>query len=239
MLGIFQMGTSNTSGYGYLSMNLNALFNPVSLGPNWWVPGKGEIIWSSFLPVRALTNNNIESFNYLGLGVLLSLFSMVCFIAYRLIKNFNMVIHNLIGLIKRHFFLTLFMCFTTIFAVTNVVCAFSYVILTIPLPESLLNIFNAFRASGRLFWSVNYILVTISLLFILYILKEKKRLCTVFLIGMLSLQIIDLSPALLEKHESFQVEQSYYNQVAVDEIIEIIGEHDGIFYLELIEDRAL
>ncbi|MEG1895156.1 MAG: DUF6311 domain-containing protein, partial [Oscillospiraceae bacterium] len=132
VLGLLKVGTDNTSGYGTMGMNLNALFNPVSLDSQWWVEGKGKLDWSLFLPMRGLANNNIESFNYLGLGVLLALAASVVFALVALVKNPREQQKLWKARGKRHLFLGLFLAFSTLFAVSNVVCAFSYTLFEIP-----------------------------------------------------------------------------------------------------------
>ena len=54
------------------------------LDADWWVPGKGRMDWSLFLPPRALAENNLESFNYLGIGVLIGLCAagLLCFFGF-------------------------------------------------------------------------------------------------------------------------------------------------------------
>ena len=237
-LGYFDMGMGNTSGYGYMGMNLNALFNPVSLGPDWWVPGKGTIKWSAFLPVRALALNNIESFNYLGLGVLSLLMAMAAWGLWLFVKQKREFLHNALRIIKRHLFLVLFCLVCFVFAVSNTVCAFSYVLFTVPLPAKLVGLFSAFRASGRLFWPVNYIILTAAVCFAANIFKNKKA-GYIFIVAVLALQIWDLSPAISEKRwytkEQLAKEPAWY----CGRITEYVGDKDGLFFLEAKDDRAL
>ncbi len=233
-LGLLNIGTGNTSGYGSMGMNLNALFNPVSLGSDWWVAGKGQIDWSIILPIRALSENNLESFNYLGFGILLSLFFVFIFCVFVFLKNRSLIL----TFIKTHLFLILFSLFSFFFAISNRVYAFSYKIIDIPLPDFLEGIFNAFRASGRLFWSVNYILVFIAILFIILHFSKNEKLSILLLSFVLFIQIIDLIPALLEKHNSFDNYQVLYNQETADNFISNI-DTDNVIFLEIIENRSL
>ena len=237
-LGILGLGVGNTSGYGQMGMNLNALFNPVSLDTNWWVPGGGKMHWSAFLPMRTLAANNIESFNYLGLGVLLSLVVLAIFVVWRCFADFSGILHGVQDLVKRHLFLLLFAAFSTVFAVSNVVCAFSHELFCIPLPQWLLSLFNPFRASGRLFWPVNYLLVLTAVLFWKRIFQNKRMLAMALSVLVL-VQAADLAPVLLKKHREFAQHPTYTRQEQDDAFLQAVGTDDTVFFLELRDDRAL
>ena len=109
------------------------------------------------------------------------------------------MLFSALSFIKRHLFLLLFALCSTIFAVSNVICAFSHVLLRVPLPQLLLSIFSAFRASGRLFWGVYYLLF-LSCIVLWIRLPAKRRGARLALIFLCLLQLVDLSPTLLQKH---------------------------------------
>ncbi len=234
LLGLLGLGVGNTSGYGSMGMNLNALFNPTSLDTNWWVPGQGRLDWSLFLPMRALTHNNIESFNYLGVGILGALFVVIIFF----ILNIKRCLPQIHGFLKQHPFLVGFAVFSTLFAISNTVSAFSYTLITVALPQQLLNIFNVFRASGRLFWSVNYMLVLAALIFITKTCAKRRFLTVTMLAALLAVQLIDLSPALIYKHNYFENEVVYEN-FGAEELVEFMDDTEIFYTLELREDRIL
>ncbi|MCI2047325.1 MAG: DUF6311 domain-containing protein [Faecalibacterium sp.] len=165
LLGDLTLGTGNTSGYGTMGLNLNALFNPKSLGPNWWVPGQGTIAWSLILPMRAYAENGLESFNYLGLGVLAALAVAALWLAVRFCRAPRAGLRKIGARLRAYPSLTAFLAFSTVFAVSNVVCAFSHVLVRLPLPAGIESVCSAFRASGRLFWSVNETLVLAGIVF--------------------------------------------------------------------------
>ena len=232
-LGILNIGLGNTSGYGTMGMNLNALFNPVSLGSNWWVPGQGKIDWSLLLPIRALGENNIESFNYLGIGILLALTFFVVYSMLFIIKSRGKVIVKLKTFICKSFFLYLFIIFSFLFSISNRVYAFSYKIFDFTLPQKVHSIFSAFRASGRLFWSVNYMLVLLCIIFILYYSKNNTKKQILFLIIILTIQIFDMYPALNEKHNSFNTNYDYIKS----DYVEYTKGNNALFFLEIFEQR--
>ncbi len=165
LLGDLAPGTGNTSGYGTMGLNLNALFNPKSLGPNWWVPGQGTIDWSLVLPMRAYAENGLESFNYLGLGVLLAGALAAAILLVRFCRAPRAGLRQAGQTLRAHPFLAAFLAFSTLFAISNVVCAFSHVLVRLPLPAQVESVCSAFRASGRLFWSVNLTLVLAVIVF--------------------------------------------------------------------------
>src|SRR5699024_2014746 len=72
LFGLFY--TPSTGGslllYGYFNLNLNALWNPTSIGDT---DPLGHTLWSRFLPVQNQVGGNYDAFAYLGLGVLLTL----------------------------------------------------------------------------------------------------------------------------------------------------------------------
>lgn len=238
LVGYMDIGIGNNMGYGNMGMNLNALFNPVSLGPDWWVPGKGQIRWSSVLPVRALALNNIESFNYLGLGVLLASAVLFLYIFAKLIKSGREFGAKLLEIAKRHIFLILFSGFCGLFAVSNTVCAFSYVLFTLPLPEKIVSVFSAFRRSGRLFWAVNYLIAAAAVMGVARIFKS-KNIGTLAVALVLIIQAVDMRPALLEKHSYNTSGEEYYNRAYCDGITEAVGDADVAYFLEYFDDRAL
>lgn len=239
VLGILGMGLDNTSGYGFMGMNLNALFNPVSLDENWWVPGYGRMHWSRFLPMRALAENNLESFNYLGLGVLLLLGTEAALLCVGLVRRREKAVRMLAQTAQGHPFLLLFCLCSAAFAVSNVVCAFSYVLVRIPLPQLVLKICSAFRASGRLFWSVYYLLFLAGLVVLLRCAPKGLRWGRLLLAAVVLVQVLDISPVLLHKHQRFTQEETFYAQSRTDAMLDACDGADTLYFLELYEERAL
>jgi hypothetical protein len=247
LLGDLAIGAGNTSGYGTMGMNLNALFNPKSLGPNWWVPGQGTIDWSLLLPMRALAENNLESFNYLGLGVLIALGFAAVYLLIRLVRRPKALAARFVQLLKRYPFLLCFAAFSTLFAVSNVVCAFSHVLVRIPLPQAVLSICSAFRASGRLFWSVSYLLVLCCVVFFLRHVPAVSRpvrcgqnvtACAALAV-LLLVQAADLSPALALKHADFAAAQPWNAQLSGEELLRAMEGRTVLYNLELRDDRPM
>lgn len=71
ILGVLGTGVSPSRwGYGYFSMNLNAVINPISCG---------KYNWSSIFKQHEQVLGNYDGFNYLGAGVFLGLFLLIIF----------------------------------------------------------------------------------------------------------------------------------------------------------------
>ena len=143
VFGLF--GSGGTGGsellYGYFSMNLNALWNPTSVGGT---------VWSLFLPVQNQIRGNYDAFNYLGLGVLVGCLAG-CILLARHPKQILKLLH-------KHWALCLVCGCLSVFAVTNQVTANGAALFTLPLPNAILSLCSIFRSSGRLFWPVYYLL---------------------------------------------------------------------------------
>lgn len=189
IVGIFSIDSGSYSdvefGYGYISMNLNALFNPLS---------KSDIDWSSFLPTLPQIKGNYDGFNYMGLGILLSI---LIFAVFLIIKK-----EKIVPIIKRNAWLFGTCIFLIIFAITNEITFNDKEILTIPIPEKITELASIFRSSGRMFYPVSYLLILIP--FIYFFKRFKKQTAAVILSVLLIIQITDISPALKLKHEVFE-----------------------------------
>ena len=64
----------------------------------------------------------------------------------------------------------------TLFAITNVVCFDDVELLNIPLPEGLVKLCGIFRASGRMFYPVYYVLMTACIVGLARLLRRPLRL---------------------------------------------------------------
>ena len=215
------LGTSSysMSGYGYLSLNLNAIYNPISCG---------SIKWSWFIPASDQTLGNYDGFNYLGLGVL----SVLPVLLYQLAIHFRTILRQYWGL--------LLVCICLfLFAVTNVVTFNDTILIELPLPESVMDICNIFRASARMFYPIYYLIV-IGVLCVLDRIPY-GAICTALI---LVVQVVDISPGIMTKHSSFdsgQIELAFeenvwYHSETLDALLEHI---DRIRTLQQTQDVDL
>ena len=189
-------------GYGHFSMNLNALINPLSLG---------EYEWSRVLPQLPQIHGNYDGFNYMGLGVL-----MFAVIAAAIGCKKWLVCANKKQWVQENIYLILALAFLTVFSITNVVTLNDKELMNIPIPGWLYWKAGIFRASGRIFYPVYYVLIT----YIIYQLAEVKKdaismgaiaLCVI-------LQIFDLSGVLAQKHQMMQENKNYVSLLE-DEVL--------------------
>ena len=133
-IGMISVGKKETlevdGGFGALSMNLNAFFDP-------WG-------WSSFLPpLKRVSMLQYEGFMYLGMGIFLLL-------AVLIVSRSGMAIR------KKHLPLLIYLILLGLFAITNIVSFNDKILFTYPLPHFIITLGNIFRASGRFFWAPYY-----------------------------------------------------------------------------------
>lgn len=143
--GYFSLGISSGSavvGYGALRFNFLAPFDP-----------RG---WSYLLKPIPMQIDFGNGFNYFGLGVLMA----VPFAVVGWFKN-NKKLPELFSL-KQHQFLYFGLFGLLVFAVSNTI-SFGEWKYTYFLPEPILRWAGVFRASGRMFWPIYYLLLFILL----------------------------------------------------------------------------
>ncbi|MCL1829825.1 MAG: DUF6311 domain-containing protein [Oscillospiraceae bacterium] len=172
-------------GYGYFTMNLNSLFNPVS---------KGGIVWSLLLPPLGQGLGSAEGFNYLGLGILVALVLLIVW--YCSSRRYVKILVYL----KSHVSLAIVSLLLSLFAVSTTVIINNNAYLQLQLPPTLLQLFSVFRSSGRLFWVVYYLLI----LFVLVSLRNAlpSKLLPILLSALTVIQLVDMLPAVIQKHNA-------------------------------------
>lgn len=220
-------GDQPYSGFGYYSMNLNAPFNPTSLG----------FRWSRFLPVLPQREGQYDGFNYLGLGFLLAIPFCLAGLAKRFFRGDRAALKRAAGRNVVLFFL----CITlTCFSLSNVVTLNGKVLFEYPLPEFILNLCAIFRASSRLFYPVFYLVM----LWVIRCLCSCRR-WGLLLAALLSVvQVTDLSPVLIAKHRMYRREaieaqflsDPFYNDPAWKQLS---AEFDAIKMLDTAWDYRL
>ncbi|MBQ3008411.1 MAG: hypothetical protein IJD80_02375, partial [Oscillospiraceae bacterium] len=187
----FYVGDSVTSiGYGYFSMNLNALYNPVS---------KGFSNWSAFFSEKPNMYLQIEGFNYLGSGIIL--FLPVCILLF-FIKYKKECFKTALNFAKNYFGIIFSTTALFIFAIGDWVRFGGLELFRIPFPEFLVNgLFGIFRANGRF----GNMLVYMIIIFIVYMVltTDLRKLSPAFLTVLVAVQIFDLNNVLISKYNYF------------------------------------
>lgn len=205
--------TDMAAGYGFFGMNINALFNPRSIN-------FGR--WSAIIPPLAQNFGNYDSFQYMGVGVL----ALGVAGAIWRVSTFSK--KRAVAFLKRYCGL-LFCCFClTVFAVSNQVSFFDHTLLDISLPAWLQSLCDTFRASGRMFWPVNYLL----LLSIFVFWARRKRLGTLALCGALALQCFDLSPAIQQKRAYFAPTTTHESYLSGELWDTLAGRYEHVFSMD-------
>lgn len=197
-------------GFGYFSMNLNAVINPTSCG---------GYNWSSIFKVHPQTLGNYDGFNYLGAGIVVLSFVIILL---------TMVFHTgreIADAVKRNAALFFVLCCCTVFAVSNVVTCGGRVLFTCPLPDWILKVCGIFRASSRMFYPVYYLLF-IFLLLQLWKWKEKIGKVSVMRLVLLivCIQLMDIRYAVCQKHQQMKNHTAYASILQDQELIKAAKE---------------
>ena len=192
IVGYFEIRLGDTLGvgFGHYKLNLLSIFDPVNSVDN--------ISWSWFLPdIKLSRGEELEGFNYLGLGQFMMLFFAL---ALLFMKNYKA---NLIS-IKNNNNIRYFVIISFIFffwALSNKISFGSYTLLEIPLNKYILALLSLMKNTGRIFILVNYFLLIISIVIIFKCFNRKNSLLiiTLFLI----VQVTDISAGLKNRINFF------------------------------------
>ena len=197
LIGVLGTNTNvSRYGYGYYSMNLNALINPTSCG---------DYVWSSFQKVYPQTLGNYDGFNYLGAGIIVGLFLIFIFtLAYGNKKNIRQFI-------KRNFILLLLLLCCFLFAISNVVTLNDKILFDIPLPQWMEKLCGIFRASSRIFYPVYYcIFICIVYGIWQFSVSRLSKTKAYFILGLImAIQLFDIHSCIIEKHQMMNKNASY------------------------------
>lgn len=179
LAGYFMHMEVSTGGYGYYSMNVLAPLLPIGAGP-----------FMMHAPAAA-TTGQYEGFNYLGLGVMLALAvaATLAWTGSRRQRRTNQGWRKVPDLA-----LVLCCLALTVLALSTTITLGSHVLFTLPVPAVIDRGLNIFRASGRMFWPVYYLLLLFS---VRGAMQLSAPLCTRLLVLVLALQLVDLRPFLL------------------------------------------
>lgn len=156
-------------GFGYYSMNLLS-------------PLAGGYIIRLTVPVGP---GQYEGFNYLGLGILVALSLALSQAAPRA---------RLGQMLRRHAALAWLMVMFVVYALSSQIYLAETQIATVTYPGLAAAVTSQFRASGRFFWPVGYLLL-VALWWLIYQQRSSKRFL-VLAVVFTALQVVDLSEVL-------------------------------------------
>jgi len=175
-------------GFGNYRMNLLSVFDPQG--------------FSYLLPDIPKNGGGFEGLNYLGLGLILLIMSLLVHAISAPTGKIKLLL--LRGIQTWPMLFTLMVCLT-VFALTNRISIarleYSFI-----LPQSIESMASIFRASGRMFWPVYY-LITFAILYL--VIKSFRARSTILLFaGCLLIQYIDTSRIWLDIRKDLAVSPS-------------------------------
>lgn len=211
--------------YGYFGMNLNSLWNPA---------GVNGVDWSLFLPTQNQVGGNYDAFAYLGFGVLVGLI-------FCLVGSLVKAPKAIPALVYRHWGLSLVCIFLTAFAVSHVITANGVTLISLPLPANLIKLFSIFRSGGRMFWPVYYLILLAVCVGLSRLVKRRYGLATALAV-LVALQLIDLTPGLLQRRSAFfeaQVQEAFPSALTSDFWQQAAGRYTTIASMDGLQADAL
>nr|WP_274520820.1 DUF6311 domain-containing protein [Ectothiorhodospira variabilis] len=171
---------SGGGGFGFNSMNLVA---PLIGGHFLDMPSLQDQsgLYGTWPVPYDATGGQFEGYNHLGLGVIVGLL-IVVMTQWR----------RLPSLVRRHAGLFLLMVGFTLYAISNKAFAAGIGLWEISLPQWMMPLAEQFRASGRFFWPVGYLLVLCMVLGLSAL--RGPSLGRVLLAGLVVVQVADTAP---------------------------------------------
>ena len=176
VFGYFTVENIFHGGWGGYRLNIISIINPQGLNFSW-----SQFISDSSIFERSKIGD-YEGFNYLGLGMIIN----VLFAIFLAIKKKKITFSS-----TNSKLIIIFCLLLIIFGLTNHIAFGPYELLNYDLPRFLKVFTKPFRASGRFFWPVYYIIFISTLVFVLRNLNPRKALVYALLIFII--QVVDLS----------------------------------------------
>lgn len=179
-----------TETLGRFSFNLNGFFNSMDTG--------------RFLKALPSFEDQYEGYAYLGMGIFI-LLPVTAFYRLRFCRRNGCSERH-----KREMFCSGLICLAAVIVAASPVVTWGETVLfTYSVPEALRKVWDAFRSSGRFSWIVIYFLF-------LFAVCADARVCPRqlkrgILIFCLSLQLLDVSVLLQERHDWLSVPQEYHS----------------------------
>jgi hypothetical protein len=191
LAGYFEIGSSaTTGGYGKNAVNLLAIFDPI------YSNEYGR--WSQILPNIPGDELSHEGFNYLGLGFIFLLTTIVI-LFMRVIK----LRETYLTFINTPLIITAFLLL--LFSLSNNI-GIGPLEFNLALPHKLEQAAGIFRSSGRMFWLPFYVIV-LSILFVILKILSIRTILLILVIALL-LQVTDSSYGWLKISERTKVAPS-------------------------------
>ncbi|PNV62594.1 hypothetical protein C0033_08530 [Clostridium sp. chh4-2] len=200
-----------SGGLGDFSYNLNGFFNPFG--------------WSSILPdLPVNTGYQIEGFAYLGVGIMLLCLITFASIVIKVKNKKELFIDNHKKIAAYAFILII-----DLFAAASPVITFgSSVLLRLPLPGIIWNLWSVFRSSGRLIWVTIYLIVIWAVCADIKYTKVHIKL--LILLFCFCIQFYDIHKELMYRYQRYMNKMEFHS-VLQDDIWDGIGDNDDISHI--------
>lgn len=178
-----------SDGFGYYKLNLNSIVNPY------------HPALSSIIKPLATQKGDYEGLNYLGFGVIFLLI-----ISVSAIKLAGKTVESYIS---QHYVLIAASLALTLYALSNNITLGTVKIVEFYVPEKLAGLTSAFRASGRFFWVVYYLIFVVAIIGVFKNFKERTAIA--ILAACLVVQIYDVHNMFKIRRDGFESAQSGYS----------------------------
>ena len=209
LLGGFSSGMqAQNVGLGSFSFNLNGFFNPQG--------------WSCiFKDMSLYGDGQYEGFGYLGAACIFAgVLAFICFIGNsKSLKNLKENWKKILALI---FILLVSM----VVAVSPVVTLDDKLIKAFTFPKAITDIWSIFRATGRLIWVANYVIMLISVIIIIKTF-DKKTVCIICVL-LTAFQFYDIHEIIFQKRARFNTVSEYSSLLITEVFWDTIAADDDI-----------
>lgn len=211
------MGTAG-GGLGMFSFNLNAFFNPQG--------------WSRLLPdLSTYGDGQYEGFAYLGAGILtLAALTFVAIVFSRKIRAGLRARRSQVIALCQIFFTAL------VAALSPIITLNQHVLLTLPLPRTVENLWGIFRASGRIGWLMVYLILLGTVVLSYRFINRRSAVFVAALV--LCLQVFDIQQPLLQRHEEFSQKVAYQSELTDVAFWNDVAQQENIRHIVLVQRFA-
>ena len=217
VFGYFTVENIFHGGWGGYRLNIISIINPQGLNFSW-----SQFISDSSIFERSKIGD-YEGFNYLGLGMIIN----VLFAIFLAIKKKKITFSSLNSKL-----IIIFCLLLIIFGLTNHIAFGPYELVSYNLPEFLKIFTKPFRASGRFFWPVYYIVFISTLVFVLKNLDSRKVLTYALVIVLI--QVVDLSGGMrmINKSARYKEYSSLYKEdLQLHQLDSIAKDYEKLIYV--------
>lgn len=228
-LGYFTIGEARGGGLGGFSMNGISPIMPLritfteKINEDFFFLALDALNKFKMPSLNLLIAGQFEGFNYLGMGVIV----LLGIVAMFSLKNK----HRVTLFLKRNWTLVLAALMLTILALSPIITIGNYYV-GIPVPSWLISLWSIVRASGRLFWPVNYLLILVGVVGIQRLFKQ--RVAVIILLIALGVQVWD-------GHEFYSLGKKKFVKNIIQPSTQwetVLSKYDHVFYMPTKQNYA-